>query len=557
MTTSDESAYVSVTLPVSADVPARYAVPVQVRLGEGSLVDVIPADGRYHPVSAGSLTFVAVLPQSQVLQASAELPPRSSVRITLQGDAGTRGEPFPLGVTFLERGRTALRFYAQSSIDAYRRSSRFSPMATALAPDELKLRLDAPARKVHFLQLLSPGLLPMNVAHIGETMRVARLEQALAADLMIRDERVELASQYLRYGQPDQAATILDLQNIVSEGRLIVTSPAEAVICLQILLAATREYPVEDMALGLAQAHPSVSDFHVVSAECAARRGDDTTALDRLARLRNAGLPLLYRSYVQATVRLARHAPFEPEAPEHHDSPSALPANAKALLSVHERLQAIKQYVDPASSLLVIRGRTPGKTATSLPAARRMAVWFARIMSRYQIRFDDLQGRKFMTASTVSPTSNPTGSDGVTAKTADRGSPSRLAVITAVVALLVWAGFAGYLLYRSSSAEVQWTRIAWVFSSVEAVAFAAAGLIFGTTVNRQQAQQAEARANANQNDAEAGRALAAALKADEPPVAYDGPAPAGGPQALGQTQRDDAASQLAARHARLARQLFP
>ncbi|MEJ7715357.1 MAG: hypothetical protein WKF40_06495 [Thermoleophilaceae bacterium] len=40
---------------------------------------------------------------------------------------------------------------------------------------------------------------------------------------------------------------------------------------------------------------------------------------------------------------------------------------------------------------------------------------------------------------------------------------------------------------------------------VEAVAFAAAGLLFGSTVNRQRAEQAEQKANANQKDAEGGR----------------------------------------------------
>ena len=91
-----------------------------------------------------------------------------------------------------------------------------------------------------------------------------------------------------------------------------------------------------------------------------------------------------------------------------------------------------------------------------------------------------------------------------------------------------------------------------------AVAFAAAGLLFGTTVNRQRAERAEAQAEANQKAAEGGRALAAALKADEPAVVREGGRPRG-PRELGEADEamDTAAVQLAARHARLAREFFP
>ena len=144
-----------------------------------------------------------------------------------------------------------------------------------------------------------------------------------------------------------------------------------------------------------------------------------------------------------------------------------------------------------------------------------------------------------------------------TVRTSDRGSPSRLALSAAAVVLVIWVGFAAYLMIRSGTTEVTWTRIAWVFSSVEAVIFAAAGLLYGTTVNRQRAERAEAQAALNQRDAESGRALAAALKADELPVVQEGIAREGGPRAFGQDQANSAAIQVAARHARLARELFP
>jgi hypothetical protein len=88
--------------------------------------------------------------------------------------------------------------------------------------------------------------------------------------------------------------------------------------------------------------------------------------------------------------------------------------------------------------------------------------------------------------------------------------------LVAVSAVIVWLAFSIYLLAQArSSSELQWTRIAWVFGSVEAVAFAAAGALFGTAVQRDRAEQAETRAQtaeqaAGQNlqDATKGRALA-------------------------------------------------
>jgi len=62
-------------------------------------------------------------------------------------------------------------------------------------------------------------------------------------------------------------------------------------------------------------------------------------------------------------------------------------------------------------------------------------------------------------------------------------------VSTPVAALIVFIGFAIYLIAVAGAEETRWTRIAWVFAWVEAVAFAAAGLLFGSTVNRQRADE--------------------------------------------------------------------
>jgi len=130
-----------------------------------------------------------------------------------------------------------------------------------------------------------------------------------------------------------------------------------------------------------------------------------------------------------------------------------------------------------------------------------------------------------------------------------RSTPTRYAIAAASLALAVWAGFAVFLLAQTGTSDVRWTRMAWVFASVEAVAFAAAGLLFGSTVNRQRAERAEGVAEAAERDAQAGRALAAVLKAESGESA-DGPRAFGGDTA---TSPPDAS----ARHARLAAALFP
>jgi uncharacterized membrane protein YcjF (UPF0283 family) len=68
--------------------------------------------------------------------------------------------------------------------------------------------------------------------------------------------------------------------------------------------------------------------------------------------------------------------------------------------------------------------------------------------------------------------------------------------------------------------SAQWDRLAYLFAGFEALVFAAAGALFGTSVQRaqtvqaqQDAQRQEARADANESDAQHGRALAAMVRA--------------------------------------------
>jgi hypothetical protein len=124
----------------------------------------------------------------------------------------------------------------------------------------------------------------------------------------------------------------------------------------------------------------------------------------------------------------------------------------------------------------------------------------------------------------------------------------------AVTAICIWLTFVVVMLLLSGSPDLQWTRVTFVFSSVEAIAFAAAGALFGVTVQRERVKTAEERAETNATDAANGRALAAMTIAD-----YDD---------TGEQHRGDPAQEyfgvptlsdddVRRRHAIAARLLFP
>jgi hypothetical protein len=81
----------------------------------------------------------------------------------------------------------------------------------------------------------------------------------------------------------------------------------------------------------------------------------------------------------------------------------------------------------------------------------------------------------------------------------------------------LWAGVGvlglfAWLVYWSltNRGDANWDRIVYVFGSVEALAFAAAGAIFGTQVQKQQTQQAQQQANSERTRADNAQATAQA-----------------------------------------------
>ena len=65
----------------------------------------------------------------------------------------------------------------------------------------------------------------------------------------------------------------------------------------------------------------------------------------------------------------------------------------------------------------------------------------------------------------------------------------------AFLILLLFFGLIIYLLAHIAMSELQWTRAVYLFGGVEAIAFAAAGFLFGKEVHRERADKAEERAD--------------------------------------------------------------
>jgi uncharacterized membrane protein YsdA (DUF1294 family) len=140
---------------------------------------------------------------------------------------------------------------------------------------------------------------------------------------------------------------------------------------------------------------------------------------------------------------------------------------------------------------------------------------------------------------------------------ADRPQLSRAAVGVAILVLVAFAGLVAFLIGQVDKDETAWTRLAWIFASVEAIAFGAAGALFGSSIQRERAEKAEDAARTNAQDAANGRALAEAIKADAPEPGSGSGGSGGTLESLGAGQQRDAAARVAARHAELAKRLFP
>ncbi len=89
----------------------------------------------------------------------------------------------------------------------------------------------------------------------------------------------------------------------------------------------------------------------------------------------------------------------------------------------------------------------------------------------------------------------------------------KIAMIVAIVLLAIWLGFLVFMAFSASDAKPEtWSRLAVLFASAEALAFAAGGALFGTTVQKARVQDAQKQAEQAQQGANNGNALAGAVR---------------------------------------------
>jgi hypothetical protein len=129
-----------------------------------------------------------------------------------------------------------------------------------------------------------------------------------------------------------------------------------------------------------------------------------------------------------------------------------------------------------------------------------------------------------------------------------------VALVAALIVLAAWLVLLTWLAFHTGATELQWARLVSVLGSLEAVAFAAAGALFGTTVQKQRVQEAKERAERaektsaeNVQAAANGRALAEAVRARAEGAATRGT------EQVSATEKSEGTDDLAA----LAAKLFP
>lgn len=89
------------------------------------------------------------------------------------------------------------------------------------------------------------------------------------------------------------------------------------------------------------------------------------------------------------------------------------------------------------------------------------------------------------------------------------------AVGAAVLVLVFYLALTGYLIAQVGTDETSWTRLSFLYGGLEAVVFAAAGALFGSTFQVRRANKAEERAEKTAEEAEDALAEREVLRAVE------------------------------------------
>jgi hypothetical protein len=314
--------------------------------------------------------------------------------------------------------------------------------------------------------------------------------------------------------------------------------------------------------------HERGADALVLAAESAYRSGNtaDSTAL--LERAIRAGLPTITAGAelgvrLMALLAIVNDEPESREVRGDWDQEDSDPEDRQALSNEMAAaraawLGALTTTDADAATLSLPRS---GAAAPDLMGSSNLRRAIGRIRYlvgawRYQYTLshsDSIshrlidKGGAVDSATAQQPTAGPVSLKGV-------------ALWIAVIAIAIWLGFSIYLLVNAkSSSDLTWTRMAWVFGSIESVAFAAAGALFGTAIQREQTVKAEKRADSAESDAAStkelatkGQAFAAVVQAD----GMEAPGQAGPLAAKGVESSSTEVDDLKRRYSEISRSLF-
>ena len=392
---------------------------------------------------------------------------------------------------------------------------------------------------------------------LTESIRI-KLEAGGIGQVVLEDDDLLRALSFLHSGQLRDARRLIE--PIVEQLKERQPQDAvEAIVAGYVLLATHELDGNASWCADLPAREPWLPDALVIAAEWFAVGGHHLTASAYLRQLEDVGLPVFTYGYERAVARLGLYA-SQPLARPHnpHEHASYAPERGDVRTRMAQQLAPWDRGA--CEQVLASLARWSPSIDRSAPTLTIRSLSVARGRSRSLGRFRTTLLRQALTTlsgsvpgrrGTMSSTTD-TPSNQVTEQSRILGGA---ALAAAALALLLWAVFTAFMIVKANTdSEVQWARLAYLFASVEAVAFGAAGAMWGTTINRQRAEQAEQRAAVNERDASNGRALAASQIAEAGDL-VDLTSDSALQRMGGGPER--AASEVLQRHAKQARLLFP
>lgn len=360
----------------------------------------------------------------------------------------------------------------------------------------------------------------------------------------VADEEALRTVAFLESGQIAEARALADSRlRAIRKGQM--GDPVAAVVVGYVLLQTWEHEALTPWCLNLPNEHRWLADAYVLAAEWHAFAGNHLTAFNYLRQLRNLALPVFTLGVSRALERLAAYQAVLVE-----------PATSVSTTARHTGEMRRPQNLNPwdlEEAMVAYRelAQRSGRLALDAPTTEignnaRPPKWklFALVIN---------QTLKRVTIRSTSTQTKGAGDMGTEEVREQRSGLSGIPMVVAIGAVLVWVAFVVVMLIASDVDDLRWTRLTFVFASVEAIAFAAAGALFGVTVQRERVEKAEAKAEANERDASNGRALAAINLSDSGKLLEQD-----GESAFESFGPSDAKeTEIRRRHAEAARRLFP